>query len=142
MSCTLIDNFLCKCSHRLSESITVILLNKISDHLPYFISMNDVNTKRNKTKRIIKMKQQNESNAAKFKAEMYHANFDSKLDLRIDADPNINYDILESTITDAANTDLPTKTIKVNKHKRKKSNWITHPMMVLLNPLHSETDYR
>ena len=57
---------------------------------------------------------------------MSHANFDSKLDLRIDADPNINYDILELTITDAANKHLPTKTSKVNKHKHKKSNWITY----------------
>ena len=38
-SCTLIDNFLCKCSHRLSESIAGILLNKISDHLPYIPSL-------------------------------------------------------------------------------------------------------
>ena len=125
-SCTLIDNFLCKYSHRLSESIAGILLNKISDHLPYFISMNNVNIKQNKTKRIIKIKQQNESNVAKFKAEMSHANLDSKLDLCIDADPNINYDILELTITDAANKHLPTKAIKVNKHKHKKSNWITY----------------
>ena len=88
--------------------------------------MNNVNIKHNKTKRIIKIKQQNESNVAKFKAEMSHANFDSKLDLRIDADPNINYDILELTITDAANKRLPTKTIKVNTHKHKKSNWITY----------------
>ena len=57
---------------------------------------------------------------------MSHANLDLKLDLRIDADPNINYDILELTITDAANTHLPTKSIKVNKHKHKKSNRITY----------------
>ena len=57
--------------------------------------MNNVNIKHNKTKRIIKIKQQNESNVAKFKAEMSHENLDSKLDLRTDADPNINYDILE-----------------------------------------------
>ena len=125
-SCTLIDNFLCKCSHRISESIAGILLNKISGHLPYFISMNNVNIKHNMTKRIIKIKQQNESNVAKFKAEMSHADCDSKLDLRIDADPNMNYDILELTITDAANKHLPTKTIKFNKHKHKKSNWITY----------------
>ena len=110
-SCTLIDNFLCKCSHRLSESIAGILLTKISDHLAYFISINNVNIKHNNTKRIINIKQQNESNVAKFKAEISHADFYSKLDLRIDADPNINYDILELTITDAANKHLPTKTI-------------------------------
>ena len=88
--------------------------------------MNNVNIKLNKTKRIINIKQQNESNVAKFKAEMSRANFDSKLDLRIDADTNINYDIIELTITDAANKHLPTKTIKVNKHKHNKSNWITY----------------
>ena len=108
-SCTLIDNFLCKCSHLLSESIAGILFKQISDHLPYFISMNNVNIKHNNTKRIIKIKQQNESNVAKFKAELSHAYLYSKLDLRKDADPNINYDILELTITDAANKHLPTK---------------------------------
>ena len=45
---------------------------------------------------------------------------------RKDADTNINYDILELTITDAANNHPPTKTIKVNKHKHKKSKWITY----------------
>ena len=109
-SCTLIDNFLCKCSHRLSESIAGILFKQISDHLPYFISMNNVNIKHN-TKRIIKIKQQNESNVAKFKVEISHADLYSKLDLRKGADPNINYDILELTITDAANKHLPTQTI-------------------------------
>ena len=89
------------------------------------MSINNVNIKHNDTKRIITIKQQNESNVAKFKAEISHADFYSKLDLRIDADPNINYDILELTITDAANKHLPTKTIKVNKHKHKKSKWIT-----------------
>ena len=87
--------------------------------------MNNVNIKHNNTKRIINIKQHNESNVAKFKAEISHAELYSKLDLRIDADPNINYDILELTITDAANKHLPTKTIKVNKHKHKKSKWIT-----------------
>ena len=49
-SCTLIDNLLCKCSHRLSESIAGILLTKISDHLAYFIYINNVNIKHNNTK--------------------------------------------------------------------------------------------
>ena len=136
-SCTLIDNFLCKCSHRLSECIAGILLNEISDHLPYFISMNNVNIKCNKT--IINIKQQNESNVTKFEAEMSEANFDSKLDLRIDADPNINYDILELTITDAANKHLPTKTI-LKLINTNTINQIGLPT-VLLNPLNSETDY-
>ena len=46
-----------------------------------------------------------------------------------DADTHINYDILELTITDAANKHLPTKTIKVNKHKHKKSKWITYDII-------------
>ena len=52
---------------------------------------------------------------------MYSTNFD----LSIDADPNRNYDILEHAITSAINKHLPTKTIKFNKHKHTKSNWIT-----------------
>ena len=89
--------------------------------------MNKVNIKHNKAKRIIKIKQHNDSNVAKFKAEMSHANFYSILHLRIGADPNITYDILELTITDAAIYKyLSTKTIKDNKHKHKKSNWINY----------------
>ena len=97
------------------------MLTKISDHLAYFISINNVSIKHNNTKRIINIKTKKEYNVATFKAEISHADFFySKLDLRIDADPNINYHILELTINDAANTHLPTKTIKVNKHKHRK----------------------
>ena len=74
---------------------------------------------------FIQVKQQNASNLNNFKAELSRTNLLTNFDLSIDADPNRNYDILEHTITSAINKHLPTKTVKFNKHKHKKSNWIT-----------------
>ena len=54
----------------------------------------------------------------------YPAQILTNFDRSIDADPNRNYDILEHTITSAINKHIPTKTIKYNKHKHNKSNWI------------------
>ena len=45
MNCTLIDNFLYKISHRLLKTSAGIILSTISDHLPYFVSLDYVNMK-------------------------------------------------------------------------------------------------
>ena len=39
MNGTLIDNFLYKISHRLLKTSAGIILSRISDHLPYFVSL-------------------------------------------------------------------------------------------------------
>ena len=44
-------------------------------------------------------------------------------------DPNINYNILEEEIQTAKNTYLPTKTVRFNKYKHKKSKWITQALL-------------
>ena len=125
MNGTLIDNFLYKISHRLLKTSAGIILSRISDHLPYFVSLDYVNIKLKNVTKFIQVKQQNASNLNNFKAELSRTNLLTNFDLSIDADPNRNYDILEHTITSAINKHLPTKTIKFNKHKHKKSNWIT-----------------
>ena len=125
MNGTLIDNFLYKISHRLLKTSAGIILSRISDHLPYFVSLDYVNIKLKNVTKFIQVKQQNASNLNNFKAELSRTNLLTNFDLSIDADPNRNYDILEHTITSAINKHLPTKTVKFNKHKHKKSNWIT-----------------
>ena len=125
MNGTLIDNFLYKISHRLLKTSAGIILSRISDHLPYFVSLDYINIKLKNITKFIQVKQQNASNLNNFKAELSRTNLLTNFDLSIDADPNRNYDILEHTITSAINKHHPTKTIKFNKHKHRHSNWIT-----------------
>ena len=40
-------------------------------------------------------------------------------------DPNVNYEIFESKITELINKHIPQRKLKYNKYKYKKSNWIT-----------------
>ena len=54
-----------------------------------------------------------------------HASIYDKLDSRPDANPSSNYDILDKIISQAADTCIPSKRVKYNKHKHKKSQWIT-----------------
>ena len=53
-------------------------------------------------------------------------NIMSKLDHSLDADPNSNYEILEQTIIESMDKNMPKTKVKFNKYKTKKSNWITY----------------
>ena len=54
-NCTLIDNFLCKLKRSYLPSASGILVNRISDHLPYFTFLNFLTSKRNGPSRSIKI---------------------------------------------------------------------------------------
>ena len=43
----------------------------------------------------------------------------------IQGDPNANYDIMEKFFTDTINKYVPLSSVKVQKDKHKKSEWIT-----------------
>ena len=136
MNCTLIDDFLCKLSHRISDATAGILINSISDHLPYFISL-DINIYKNNIPKFIQIKHQSAQAIAYFKLEIANANIYNKLDLSLQADPNRNYNILQQTIAYAIKKHLPTKTVKYNKHKHKKSAWITTALIEINYTVHS-----
>ena len=48
-----------------------------------------------------------------------------KLNREVDANTNINYDILDKTISQIIETCMPLKKVKFDKHNHNKSNWIT-----------------
>ena len=54
----LIDNFLYKISHRLLKTSAGIMLSRISDHLPYFVSLDYVNIKLKNITKCIQVKHQ------------------------------------------------------------------------------------
>ena len=129
-NCTLIDNFICKLSNRISQSTAGILISQISDHLPYFISLDNVNVSSNNSfPKYVQIKRRRAQDIANFRDEIANANICNKLDLSSVADSNKNYDILQQTIMLAINKHFPTKTVKYNKHKQKKSYWITKALI-------------
>ena len=104
-------------------------MSRISDHLPYFISLEYITIKKIKIPKFIQTANQSATNIANFKHEICIANILDKLDLSIDANPNLNYNILEHTIVNALKKHLPTKTVKYNKYKHKKSGWMTNGLI-------------
>ena len=56
-------------------------------------------------------------------------NLHDKLDENDMCNPNHNYDILENIIVNTINKHMPTKFIRFNKYKVKKSDWITHGIL-------------
>ena len=115
----LIDNFLCKLTHNFAHISAGILVCRISDHFPYFIRLDYGQIKRVLPPPYVRERPINDVNLHNFKSDI--------LD-RINADTNdidVKYDILHDTLTNAINKHIPVKTVKFDKHKYRKSHWIT-----------------
>ena len=121
---TLIDNFLCKSSEVLSSATSGILIDKFSDHQPYFICLKN-KKKYNKPRKYITINKQNTENIHKFVTELASANLLDSLDHDLDADPETNYNIFEAIIDNHRTKCFPNKIIKFNKLKHKQNNWIS-----------------
>ena len=124
-SCTLIDNFLCKLSNGFSQSTAGILISRISDHLPYFIFLDYLKPKRPAPSTFIKVQTWNDECILKFQTELNNANIYDMLDTQLHTDPTENLATLNILISQAKDKHLPIKLVKFNKHKHKKSNWIS-----------------
>ena len=122
---TLIDNFLYKWSQRIPTITAGILISNISDHLPYFISINDINIKTQSVPKTIQITQRGDDNIRKLKTELSKANICSKINTDPHANPNENYNIVDQILADLMYKYLPTKTVKFNKKKHKRTQWIT-----------------
>ena len=96
-SATLIDNFLGKNSEKLTRASSGILIDKFSDHQPYFISI-EVNHSYIKQPKYIKVPNQSPENIEKFKNKLISADILGNKDQNPEADPQINYDTMSSII--------------------------------------------
>ena len=75
--------------------------------------------------KFITITQKSPDSLNKYRLELINSNIYDKLNKNIDGNPNENYNILEEIILNTMIKCLPTKTIKYNKYKYKKSSWIT-----------------
>ena len=74
---------------------------------------------------FIKVQTWNDECIHKFQTELNNANIYDMLDPQLNADPTDNLTTLNVLISQAKDKHLPTKCVKFNKHKHKKSNWIS-----------------
>ena len=125
-NCSLIDQIYCKISeHTMPKKARAgIAMSNISDHLICYIGI-DFERSDTATPKYVSIPTTDELSIQHFCNHISEVNFNDLMDNDISADPNINYNILETTIKNAKDKYLPIKIVRFNKHKHKKSNWIT-----------------
>ena len=122
---TLIDNIFCKLSSHTVSNTSGIILDQLSDHYPYFVSLDNLSTKRSQSPK--KVKKITNSPQAMYDMLNYLKINDitSKLKTDLLEDPNSNYDILHNYMKSTKDIFFPTKYVKFQKHRHKKMKWIT-----------------
>ena len=121
---TLIDNIFVKISDHMCETTAGILNNRMSDHLLCFLTLDYLNIPLQTTK-YIKITKKDGQSINKFKMEIANQCILDRFNMDISGDPNENYNIINSIIVNALDNHLPVKTVRFNKHRHKKTKWIT-----------------
>ena len=114
---TLIDNIIYNKQRHLIFS--GILENQISDHQAILI--NTTHRPPPCKSKYITLYNNSDASKAKFRTYINSLNLYATLDTNIDSDPNINYEIIESAITNAMDIHLAEKVVKFNSRKHKKN---------------------
>ena len=119
---TLIDNIFCNSTNTLSP-LSGILTSPISDHQLCFTQ---ICTKSSQLQtKLITITQRPPNLHELIKTDLQNMNILQNMNPDLDMDPTDNCDLLQNTITSLINKYTTTKTVKFNKHKHKKSAWIT-----------------
>ena len=128
-TCTLIDSDYFKLSPIMLESMAGIIFTRISDHLPYFISVpNESRTPLGKTEKYVKQRVRNRDTYGALLGELMSSNITAMLDTHPYVDPNRNFNTFHDYIMKLKERHLPVKYIKYSKHKHKRNKWITNGM--------------
>ena len=125
---TLIDNFFCKLNKTILESKTGILTNKLSDHQPYFMSLK-ITQKNEPLPKYIKINIVNTEAMHSVRHEIKSEEIYNKFNKKPTADPNSNFTTLCNEILRSKNKHMPSKWVKFNKYKHKKSSWVTQGLL-------------
>ena len=113
--------------------ILIFLYTTISDHYPYFLSLNRSKNRGNKPpSRYVRQRVNTESGPNAFLAELMNSDITSQLNPDPYCDPKINYDILHKHLTELKDKHLPYRLVKFNKYKHKGNKWITNGVLKLL----------
>ena len=108
-SCTLIDQIFCKFSTATITSTAGILMSSISDNLPYFITINNIQSKIRMTPNLVQIRVNNESSVKQYCESVGQSRIIEQLDVNITANPNSNYNILDNILHELHEKHFPTK---------------------------------
>ena len=123
-SCTLIDQIFCKTTNATRSASANIIISDISDHLPYYISITKLKSNQSNMK-YIKVRQNSIKAMQGFCDALDKANIINAFNSDLTLDPNVNFNILENMLTKLYEQHFSLKTVRYEKYKHKKENWIT-----------------
>jgi hypothetical protein len=121
---TLIDNIFVKISDGYSATTSGILVNSISDHFPCFTCLDYLQFNNNNSKSINVMPSFSDG-ATNIKNDLNKLEIIQTLRNIVGNDPNESYQNLTNVISPLINKHFPIKQKRYNKHKHKKSKWMT-----------------
>ena len=107
-----------------------ILNNHISDHQPVVLFC-DIHVPVHKHKYITIRSKSDEAKAT-FRSTFKNKHVLNKLDAE-STDPNYNYEILEHSLRESHNECFPTRTVRFNDKRHKKTLWITRGIIKSIN---------
>ena len=125
---TLIDNFLVKVTQDYSPTTAGVMLYKISDHLPYFISLDYLNSARNSEK-FTSYFESGKNNFENFRNDLRKTEVFEKFRNCINGDIDNDCKKFTDVLSHYVNKHFPCKVVKFNKYKHKKSKWITSAIL-------------
>ena len=128
-SATLIDQIFCRFSKNTSELKSGIVVTKISDHLPCFSSIKVFIKANSRPPEFIKVDKNGPVAIEDFRQEVKKRISRTYFENDLLADPNENYNKLESIIKSAKDKCLPLTKVKFNKYKHKISPWINYAII-------------
>ena len=129
-SCSLIDNIFCKLSSNNISAFAGILLSRISDHCPVFVTFNSAHeTWKKEPSKYIKKRINNKEEHESFLADRTGSNIVAELNPDPLCNPNENYDKFHDHLAKLKDKHLSYKLVKFNKYKHRSSNWITHRVL-------------
>ena len=126
---TLIDNIYCKLSSQTLTTSAGIILDELSDHYPYLLGIDNLNIKQTKPPRRVNQKVNNTRAMENLRDDMLDSNITKNLNRDLLADPNENYNILHCLLKSLKDKHMPEKYVKFNKHRHKKTNWISYGIL-------------
>ena len=122
---SLIDNMYVKICNRFENIDAGIIINQISDHLPYFMSFNHANVIPHNNTKYIKMTTYNEEAFINFKSDLHNPLIIDQLNNILGENPDISYDKFHNILHNLTEKHFPSKYVRFNKYIHKKDKWIT-----------------
>ena len=128
---TLIDNVFCR-SPDFSSLDAGILATRLSDHQPYFVSL-DIEISNKTSRPQYFTKYPSVKSKALFGSKISSSMISDQLDQSEDASPETNFNILHSVLTSAKTETLLPKTVRLDKRKHPLNPWMTRGILVSIN---------